>query len=119
MSRSVKNPYLVKYLTHDFFKSYAPVSYYKSIRPGFKTGDPVVTDIRCIMYTPEGIMKYKLLYSDEWQPLPKRPARGSFLPTRLYSQPRKLSKMKFNQLQELKQVLPSYCWEFYDNLPHD
>ena len=59
-----KNPYSVKYLTHDFFKSYAPVSYYKSIRPGFKTGDPVVTDIRCIMYTPEGIMKYKLLYSD-------------------------------------------------------
>ena len=69
-------------------------SYYISIRPGFKTGDPVVIDIRCLMYTPEGILKYKLLYSDEWQPLPKRPARGPFVATKLYLQPRKLLKIE-------------------------
>jgi len=82
----VKNPYKVKCLKHDYFKSYVQISYYKSIRPGYKTGDPVVTDTRCLLYPPEGLLMYKLLYSEEWQPLPKKPSRRPFQPTKLYSQ---------------------------------
>ncbi|XP_039296260.1 uncharacterized protein LOC120354091 [Nilaparvata lugens] len=39
-------PYEVKYLTHDFFKDYTVpnLQYYESIRPGRKSGDPVLTD---------------------------------------------------------------------------
>ncbi|CAG5054524.1 unnamed protein product [Parnassius apollo] len=43
-------PYNVSYLSHDFFKSFGSLQYYKSIRPGKATGDAKVTDIRALQY---------------------------------------------------------------------
>ena len=56
-----QQPYNVKYLSYDFFKSYSNLCYYQTIRPGHKVGDPVVTDIRQILYK-NGSIKYKLDY---------------------------------------------------------
>jgi hypothetical protein len=38
---------------------------YSSIRPGRKTGDPKVTDIKAIAYLPDGLIKVKLDYNAE------------------------------------------------------
>jgi hypothetical protein len=114
-SRS-KHPYQVQYLAYDFFKSYSKVKFYSSIRPGFKTGDPTVSDLRCLRYNPTGDISFKLNYGDEWQQLPKRPNPGPFVVEQLYTKPLKIKPEKYQHLQELKQVIPSHCWAFYDNL---
>jgi len=48
-----KQPYIVEYLTYDFFKSFSVLKYCKSIRPGNKKGDPVVTNIKALNYKPK------------------------------------------------------------------
>jgi len=45
--------------------------YYRSIRPGTKTGDPVVTDIVSLCYKPDGTVLFKLSFDEEWAPLPE------------------------------------------------
>lgn len=45
-----KTPYYVEYLTFDFFKSFYNILFFKSIRPGNKKDDPVVTEIKGLMY---------------------------------------------------------------------
>ena len=51
--RTTSFPYLFKYLHHDRFKDFTHVCNLSSIRPGRTTGDPTVTDLRCIRYTPD------------------------------------------------------------------
>lgn len=46
----IKTPYYVEYLTFDFFKSFYNILFFKSIRPGNKKDDPVVTEIKGLMY---------------------------------------------------------------------
>lgn len=43
---------------------------YKSIRPGSKKGDAKVTDIRCLKYSNDGKIHYKLSFKDEFKLLP-------------------------------------------------
>ena len=62
---ATKLPYVVKYVTHDFFNDYSGLGYYSSIRPGLKAGDPQVTDIRSLQYLPEGVIRYKLRMKDD------------------------------------------------------
>lgn len=114
-----KKPYNVKYITHEFFKNYAPLKYYASIRPGFKKGDPVVTDIRALQYRPEGEIHYKLFHND-LKLLPKRP-QGGFTEEMikpLYTGRLKIRSSKYKHLQELKSVITSHFHKFYDELPH-
>ncbi|KAK4880778.1 hypothetical protein RN001_008924 [Aquatica leii] len=65
-------PYNVTYLTFQFFKSFSSLAYYSLIRPGFKKGDPQVTDIRCLRYNPSGFIEFKLIYNKDCKILPKR-----------------------------------------------
>lgn len=52
-SACIKSPYTVEYLTHDFFKSFSSITFCKSIRPGNKKGDPIVTNLKAIKYEPD------------------------------------------------------------------
>ncbi|KAL4705163.1 hypothetical protein ACJJTC_007909 [Scirpophaga incertulas] len=116
-------PYIVSYLTHDFFKSFGSLQYYKSIRPGKATGDAKVTDIRALQYK-NGNIQFKLRFKDEWQLLPQRcdrkttPIAIENLPD-LHATRLKIKNRKFKDLQELKSTLPVDYRDFYDNIPHE
>uniref|UniRef100_A0A6P7G4L6 Uncharacterized protein LOC114335877 n=1 Tax=Diabrotica virgifera virgifera TaxID=50390 RepID=A0A6P7G4L6_DIAVI len=117
-----ENPFVVTRLYHDFFKDFRAVNYVSSIRPGKKKGDAVVTDIRAIKYSPQGI-HYKLRFGENWIELPCRinkkviPKNFADLP-RLYTNRISLKQDKFEHLQYLKNTLDSDYHSFYDNLPH-
>ncbi|XP_031338517.1 uncharacterized protein LOC116167318 [Photinus pyralis] len=113
-----RNPYNVKYMKYTDFRDYSKVKYYSSIRPGRKPGDPQVNQVHCFMYSPEGIINYKLQYKDEWQVLPTRSHLDQYEVTQLYDTKQNIKQDKFNHLQHLKQVLDQQFWEYYDNLPH-
>lgn len=113
-----KNPYNVKFMKYSDFRDYSKVNYYTSIRPGRKPGDPQVTNVHCLMYLPEGIIKYKLSYNDEWKILPSRSNVKQYVVMKLYKNLQSIKKEKFEHLQQLKLVLDQQFWEYYDNLPH-
>lgn len=58
-----KAPYDCYDLEYTFFKDYASAQHqrFHSIRPGKKPSDPVVTDIKAIMYRPEGIIQVRAM----------------------------------------------------------
>jgi hypothetical protein len=122
-----RSPYEVEYVDHKFFKDFSEAREYSSIRPGRKVGDPTVTDLRCLKYTPSGEVLWKLQYSDLWQnQLHSRKTKhgAASLPSRLvdmkplYSSSLKIKADKFKDLQFLKLViLPDYH-SFFDSLSH-
>lgn len=114
----IKNPYVVKYMSYEDFKDYSRIHYYSSIRPGYKKGDPTVTELHCLKYLPSLEIKYKLNYDDEWSDFSKRPKMGHYSIVQLYKSRPKIKIEKFNHLQALKNVLDKQFWEYYDNLPH-
>lgn len=120
-----KNPqaYLTKYVDHTFFKDFSTLKTLKSIRPGYKTGDPTVTDLRALKYCPTGEIYYKLQFADDWQPLTKRTCRNKNVIStetipQLYNAPPKIKTEKFQHLQDLKHVIPKDFHSFYDKLRH-
>lgn len=73
----VPMPFDTEYLQHTLFKDYADESYLKfnSIRPGNKPFDPTVSQIRALLYLPNGAIKYKLDFNDEYQDYPEKSNR--------------------------------------------
>lgn len=69
-ARKNPRPYFVKYLDHTFFKDFTKAMPVKSIRPGVGVGQPKVTDIRCLLFTEDGKVSYKLNYDEEYKLLP-------------------------------------------------
>lgn len=115
-------PYDVMQVDHTFFKDFSKNLLYDTIRPGRGRGDKCVTDIRVLKYNPNGTIEFKLNYDDEFQPLPKRPKRidiESTAPNQLFFFPLPIAKTKYEHLQQLKEVIPADCHEFYDNLAHN
>jgi len=114
------HPYEVKYLDYTFFKDFSGVKYYQSIRPGNKVGDPQVTNIKSLRYTPEGRLLFKLEMDDDWEQLPRRSRRDIDCqdPVPMYTEPRKIKSTKYKHLQETKSVIPPDYHSFYDLLPH-
>ncbi|CAG4985226.1 unnamed protein product [Parnassius apollo] len=90
-------PYNVHYLTHEYFNSYSDLAFFKSIRPGRKPRDPVVTDIKALKYTSSEDIFYKIKFSEPWSTLPQRknpavvPKELSALP-KLYNERLKIKK---------------------------
>lgn len=118
-----KQPFHVYFLNYDFFEDYSNKKefLYESIRPGRIAKDPTVTDIRALEYSPAGLIRYKLNFSDEYEELPRRfkPNQKRQGPRpKLYSSYLKVNENKWKHLQELKAVIPSDCHSFYDTLPH-
>lgn len=113
------NPYETITLDHSFFRDFKKNMSYHSVRPGRKTGDPTVNDIRALQYLPEGKIKYKIQFDDAYTDLPIRPtAIQPVVFPRLFNDRLPIKKTKYDHLQQMKPVIPSDCWTFYDNLPY-
>ncbi|CAH1109390.1 unnamed protein product [Psylliodes chrysocephalus] len=119
----LKTPYKVKYLLHNFFKKCDDINFFKSIRPGRASGSPVVTDLKAIKYSKEGVF-YKLRQPEDWQLLPIRlnvnvatPVVFDNLPP-LHQTRLKIKTEKYHHLQQLKQSIKKDYHDFFDNLPH-
>lgn len=121
-AREKPSPYNIITLKYSDFLKYN-TGIYSSIRPGNVKGDPCVTDICALQYLPEGIIKYKLKFSDSWVELPRRPSRKAKNTPRehspLYSSQRPIEETKFVHLQELKSVIEPDYHSFYNNLSHN
>ena len=75
-------------------------------------------DLRCIRYTPNGEVSYKINYEDEWKTLLKPRAVQREEPIVLYQTKLKIKETKYQHLQQLKTVMPRDYHTFYDNLSH-
>ena len=119
-----KQPYKVHYVKNSFFKKYTDLQYYSSIRPGVRVGEPVVTDIRVLHYSPDGIITYKINYEDDLQELPRK-AKCSKVQenegqlNNMHSGRLAIKASKFAHLQQLKSVMPEDYHSFYDTLKYD
>ena len=91
----------------------------KSIRPGCKPGDPVVTDIKELKYDPNGLIYYKLDHLGQWLKIPRNYSPSFMVPDSLYTSPLKIKEQKYQHLQSLKAVIPIEYHAFYDNLPRE
>lgn len=79
----------------------------------------MVTNIRCLKYNTDLFIQYKLNYDDEWQDLPHRNYKiEAFKVKPLYEEPIKIKSEKYQDLQQLKSVLPKHTWQYYNDLPH-
>lgn len=120
-ARSDPFPYDVKYMKYSDFKDYseAKTMMYPSIRPGLKTGDPTVTDLKQIRYEPNGSILYKLNHDEEWHPLPRKAknVNTNVKFSQLYKDRLPLPKRKHQDLMDLLHVLPEEHHQFYKNLP--
>lgn len=121
-ARKKPAPYETQVLKRTFFKNFAEKKHmrYHSIRPGRSKDDPTVTDIKALSYSPDGIIRYKLDFDDEWRELPIRPKSITVTDCsypQLHKSTLKISYSKWKHLQELKSVIPEDCHTFYDNLP--
>lgn len=65
-------PYHVQYLQHTFFTKFSSMPYLRSIRPGNKTGDATVFELRCIQYRTDGTTFYKNVQNEDFVKLPKK-----------------------------------------------
>lgn len=86
---------------------------------GKSKGDPKVTDIRCLRYTPDGEIHYKLHFNDDFKLLPQKMNDNSIEPKPLHAARLPVSFAKWKHLQELKVVLEPIHHAFYDNIPHN
>lgn len=119
-ARQHPEPYEVVYLDHSFFKDYTKIGGYSSIRPGNMAGDPVVTDVRGLRYSPDGTIAFKTDYQSEWKTLPRHAKPVSLLPNAaLQNGCVTIKTTKFIHLQELKKVIPSDHHHFYNSLVHE
>lgn len=122
-ARSTPTPYRAVMLDHTFFQNFDTNVKYTSIRPGRKSGDPTVNELRVIHYDPSGVIMFKLNFDDDLKELPFRSARGwngfqsieSF--PRLHKSRLPITLDKWTDLQALKQYIPRDCHYFYDNIP--
>lgn len=110
-------------LTHKDFKNFddSALYYYPGIRPGTKAGDPTVYDIRSLHYSPTGHISYTLDFDEKPKPLPgkRTTPTSSYLQVKPYYTERpKITQQKYNDLQDLKRMLPEKVHDFYDNLNH-
>lgn len=111
-------PYAAESLNFTDFTKYAG-GYFTSIRPGNKKGDPFVTDLRALMYSPQGHIMYKLNLDDSWTELPRRPRSNVYKNLEpLYKGPLAITDRKFNDLQEMKSDLERDYHHFYNELRH-
>jgi hypothetical protein len=119
-SARAKKPYTVHDIDHSFFKNYESLpGNFSSIRPGKKSGDPTVADVRGLLYEPSGDVRYKLQHNHAWTILPCRRRDLHCLPKALYNSRLKIKTDKYSHLQDLKSVIPLQYHRFYDSLPHD
>ncbi|KAF4514107.1 UNVERIFIED_CONTAM: hypothetical protein B566_EDAN019077 [Ephemera danica] len=107
-------PYEVRQYSHKEFRDYSQIKIYTSIKPG----ENKVVDIRCLRYTPDLNIFYKLNYTDEWRAMPNKARTQEFNIVPLYEYRLPIKESKFRHLQELKSVIPKQYHSFYESIPH-
>jgi len=122
-ARKNPSPFIVKYLSFDFFKNFTPLKTISTIRPGRKVGEPTVTDLRAIKYSPNENVYYKTCHSQDYVLFNNRRINRDDTFTfnnlpKLYSKPLPIKKDKWDHLQKLKDSIPCDFHSFYDNLPY-
>lgn len=120
-ARMNPRPFQVEYIRHTFFKDFSNLKNYNSIRPGSKPGDPTVTDLCALQYSPGCKIKYKLEFSSDWADLERRTRSvnlGNGKMENLYKKQVPIKKSKYDHLQQLKNVIPSDYHLFYETLPY-
>ena len=111
-----KQPYHTSLLTHSFWQKFPPLV--NSIRPGKCAGDPVVIDLKHLMYTKQGIF-YSLCHGCPVYPLHVRHTRAHVteVPRCKYDKRIPLASAKISDLKELcKTVIPTEHHSFYDSV---
>lgn len=115
-ARRNPKPLDVEYLSYDYFLNYDDheMMRFNSIRPPKSK----VVDIRSLKYLPNGQILYKIRYNDDYEDLPiKNPLPNrNHTPKPLFNEKLKINKNKWQNLQELKKVLPTDTHLFYDNI---
>lgn len=88
---------------------------------GKKIGEPTVNMIRALAYDPTAIIYYKTDIKEDYKILPQRSKKKVEFtnPNLLHPERIKISKKKWQHLQDLKLLLPSDCHYFYDNIPFE
>ena len=102
----------------DFMKM--DCAHFTNIRPGKKTGDPVVHDLRGLKYHSDGKVQYKLSFNTQstWQDLPHRVQNTEIKWIPLFPSRLPITMRKFMGLQSMNKVMPADCYNFFDSLPH-
>ncbi|XP_063590497.1 uncharacterized protein LOC134767429 [Penaeus indicus] len=113
-------PYIVKQMKHQDFMKMENL-FFTSIRPGKKSGDPVIHALRGLMYLSDGTVKFRLSFNihSTWEALPHRIQNVETKWIPLYSSRLPINIRKFNDLQSMKTVMPADCYNFFDTLPHE
>lgn len=121
-NKLIKKPFDAIYLSYDFFKNFNDdqLIRFNSIRPGKGKNDPTVSELRSLIYLPNGDVKFKINFDDEYTDIPCRIKKYGCKrePNRLHSGPLPIQSNKWKHLQELKKVIPQEYHFFYDNLCH-
>ena len=121
-ARSRPAPYKVMQVKNQDFKKLTG-GYVTTIRPGKKSGDPTVHELRGLRYQSNGNILYKLGYGSncEWEVMPRR-IHIPDVPlswVSIFGGRQPISLRKFNDLQSMKHVLPSHTYHYFDTLPHN
>jgi hypothetical protein len=117
-----KNPSPLKavLLDHTFFKNYDKGLFLKSIRPGTKSRDPKVIDIKAIKYE-SSKMFYKLSHNQNeiFKVIPGK-INKQFNPNEtfdsLFVEKIKLKRQKQEDLRSLKQSIPTEFHHYYSEI---
>lgn len=81
-------------------------------------GDPKVTDLRCLKYSADGNIYYKLRFEDQYRLLPHQYKEQAHWATKpLFKERLKVSADKWKDLQELAMVLPPDTHVWYKSIP--
>lgn len=119
----IRKPFDALYLNYDFFKNYKDdeILRFSTIRPGRVKNDHTVSDLRSLLYLPNGSVKYKVNFDENHIDLPTRIKSYSchIEPKPLFSEPLAIPPNKWKNLQDLKPVIPQEYHFFYDNLKMD
>ncbi|KAF4520955.1 hypothetical protein B566_EDAN008766 [Ephemera danica] len=119
-TKEANEAYMVERVTQNDFKDYSSIQFYSSIRPGTRPGDLKVNDLRALQYTPEGIIKFKTSFDEEWKNLPeKHKLKDPMVEIKLkYTERIPIPKSKFDHLQKMKNFIPEQYHSYYDGLPY-
>jgi len=109
-----RKPYNVVSVDHTFWKRFPGAL--STIRPGKRAGDPVVTDIRHLKYSKDGIF-YSLTHGTPLLPLSVRGLDNIKTPVSKYKTRIKLNDAKLSDLKDLsKSIIPLRHQGFYEHL---
>ena len=96
-----------------FLQRFLQAEFLNSTRPSSCAGGPQVVDLRCLQYLPDGSVSFKINYIDQWRPQPQRRRKNKAdnnTITKMYKASMRTTSTKWQHLQQLKKVLPSFLW---------